>query len=30
MEQDEPKSLEKYTQFTQPYPNRIEPDLELN
>ena len=30
MKQDEPKSLEKYTQFTQPYPNRIEPDLELN
>ena len=30
MEQDEPKSSEKYTQFTQPYPNRIEPDLELN
>jgi len=30
MEQDGPKTLEKYTQFTQPYPNRIEPDLELN
>ena len=30
MKQDEPKSLEKYTQFTQPYPNKIEPDLELN
>ena len=30
MEQDRPKSLEKYTQFTQPYPNRIESDLELN
>ena len=30
IQESEIKTLDKYTQFTQPYPNRIEPDLELN
>ena len=30
MKESEIKTVDKYTQFTQPYPNRIEPDLELN
>ena len=30
MKESEIKTLEKYTQFTQPYPNSIEKDLELD
>ena len=30
MNKSELKTLDKYTQFTQPYPNQIEQDLELN
>ena len=29
-EREEEKTQEKYTQFTPPYPNKYEPDLELN
>ena len=30
MQEGRTKTLDKYTQFTQPYPNRIEPELELS
>ena len=30
MQESEINTLDKYTQFTMPYPNRIEPDLELS
>ena len=30
MQESEINTLDKHTQFTMPYPNRIEPDLELS